>query len=104
METVVDMYSAIRDRHPKLVAGTDKEHMRRWGEVSAATAYAWFESLAAFVNATMTPGIPSPDHVGLFVDLAKLYRTGSGDIRNCIDVSFVENLFWEVPSDKAAAY
>ena len=104
METVADLYSAIRERHPALVASADMEHLRRRGGVSPDLAHVWFESLAATVNAAMTPGTPHPDHVSLFTDLASAFRSGSADVRTCIDVSFVENLFCEVPSDKAAVY
>jgi hypothetical protein len=28
----------------------------------------------------------------------------SAEVRNCIDVSFVENLFWQVPANRAEGY
>ena len=104
METLVDLYTSIRARYPALAARADEEHLRRWGEISPALAPAWFENLAASVNASMQSGTPEASHVSLFKDLANAFRSGRPDVRTCIDVSFVENLFWEVPTDKVPQY
>jgi hypothetical protein len=32
------------------------------------------------------------------------FMTGCGEVRNCIDVSFVENLFWQVTPDRSGPY
>jgi hypothetical protein len=104
VDTVVDLYSTIRRRYPELAANADKEHVRLWGEINEELAFVWFESLAAAVNSGMGWGTPHAEHRALFMDMGAAFRTGSNEVRRCIDVSFVENLFWEVPADKVQVH
>ena len=99
---VREMYEDFRSRYPELTRATDARHLATWGRVEHETAFLWFESLASALNSQM--GFPEKrtEMVTIFMYLDSKYRTGSKDVKNCIDVSFVENLFWEV-SPKFAA-
>src|SRR5262245_25147300 len=104
MKTVLELFVATREHFPELASRADKLHVRRWDELDAEFAHVWFESLAQNINADMTADLPSQDHEALFSYLASVFDSGSEQVRSCIDVSFVENLFWEVPPEKAERY
>jgi hypothetical protein len=104
MKTVLELYVALRERFPELASRADKLHVRRWNELNADLAHVWFESLAQTVNADMAADVPCQDHSALFSCLASAFDSGSEEVKSCIDVSFVENLFWEVPPGKAERY
>jgi hypothetical protein len=104
MKTVLELYVATRERFPELASRADELHVRRWDELSAELAHVWFESLAQTINADMAACLPSQEHQALFSCLARAFESGSEEVKSCIDVSFVENLFWEVPPGKAEGY
>lgn len=104
MKTIAELYTAVRYRFPEVIAKTDREHARLWGEVSPDFAYSWFGSLANVLNAEMNKGAGYSAHSSLFTFMADCLRDCSQEVHNCIDVSLVENLFWQVPSNKAAPY
>lgn len=104
MDKAAELYAAIRVRYPTSAERADKEHLRRYGELRPELAFVWLESLAATVNAGMSWKTPNPEHTSLFRDIASAFREGTEEIRRCIDVSFVENLFWEVPAEKVQAH
>src|SRR5262245_57535904 len=104
MKTVLQLYVATRERFPELASSADKLHVRRWNELSAELAHVWFESLAQTLNVDMTADVPFQNHEALFSWLASTFDLGSEEVKTCIDVSFVENLFWEVPPGKAQGY
>lgn len=104
MKTIAELYTAVRHCFPEVIAKTDREHARLWGEVSPDFAYSWFGSLANVLNAEMNEGAGYSAHSSLFTFMADCLRDCSQEVHNCIDVSFVENLFWQVPSNKAAPY
>ena len=66
--------------------------------------YAWFEALADALNDEMRRAIPYQAHRALFEHLAAAYTAGPTSVQQCIDVSFVENLFWQIPSERCAPY
>jgi hypothetical protein len=104
MRTVLELYVATRERFPELALRADELHVRRWDELNAELAHVWFESLAQTINADMTADLPFRDHEALFSCLTSAFESGSEEVKSCIDVSFVENLFWEVPPGKAEGY
>ena len=48
--------------------------------------------------------VPFKQHEALFSFLVAAYEQGSEEVKSCIDVSFTENLFWNVPPDKVKPY
>ncbi|MGG2399608.1 hypothetical protein ACJRW5_21930 [Pseudomonas sp. SH1-B] len=104
METVIDLYNAVRERFPDICEAADSVHAKTWGETSSASAYSWFESLANALNNRMNKGLNASGYMKVFSFLSQAVQTCGPEIRNCIDVAFVENLFWKVPGDKAEPY
>jgi hypothetical protein len=104
MESVVDLYNAVRDRYPEITETADRIHVNMWGELDPEFAYSWFESLANALNSDMHKGINASNHMKLFSFLNQTLQGSGPEIKNCIDVAFVENLFWQVPSDKSEPY
>ncbi|MDF3197029.1 hypothetical protein [Pseudomonas sp. 1928-m] len=104
METIVDLYNVVRDRYPEITEAADRVHVKMWGELDPEFAYSWFESLANALNGDMNKGINASNHMKLFSFFNQALQGCSPEIKNCIDVAFVENLFWQVPSAKAEPY
>lgn len=95
----------VKTRFPFISAKADKEYMRLWGDfTSDLYSYSWFESLANAVNTEMSKGIHPKIYQDLFLFIDDGYLKGDESIRKAIDVAFVENLFWNVPSHSCDLY
>jgi len=79
-------------------------HLRQWGEPDPGFSYAWFESLAKAVNGEMSRQVDVRVHRPLFAYLSAVLPNAAEPVRQCIDVAFVENLFWQVPGVKCRPY
>lgn len=101
---VLELYDRTRSRFPEITEKADREHIRLWDQVDPESAYSWFESLANALNSEMLQGIPAEDYRGLFEFISSEFTVGSDEVRDCIDVSFTENLFWRVPAECAKPY
>lgn len=101
---VNDLYYLAREKLAEIVPSADKEHIRIWGEVDDEYAYSWFESLANAVNKKMVKGDSPLKHSYVFRLMSAQYNQGDKEVKNCIDVAFTENLFWNVPAEKAEPY
>jgi hypothetical protein len=104
VQSVLDLYNAVREQFPAATALADRVHVRQWGELDPAFSYSWFESLAYALNGEMSREEPYETHEPLFLFLAKALVQRGDAVHNCIDVAFVENLFWQVPAEKRACY
>lgn len=104
VETVIDLFNAIRGEFPSIYEQADEFHVRLFGDVDPEFAYSWFESLANALNAEMSREAEARIHAPLFNYVSSLFATASPSVRNCIDVAFVENLFWQIPHVKCAPY
>lgn len=104
MQTVEAFYVETRRRFPDLAERADREHVRLWGEVDIAFAYSWFGSLANSLCALMQRHQLLERCSELFNYVDVQFELGSDEVRNCIDVSLVENLFWQVPGELAHPY
>jgi hypothetical protein len=103
LETVFDLERFVRERFGDRLADVDKLHIERWGSLHADYVYSWFESLAYALNAAMTKGSEQARFAEVVGSMGAALRSASQEVINCIDVAFVENLFWQVPTDKAQA-
>ncbi len=101
---VLALYNETRERFPELTAKADREHVKNWGELDPEFACSWFESLAKALNVEMSRKIPARKYAGIFRHLSSAYTNGDFEVRNCIDVSFTENLFWQIEEEKAELY
>lgn len=105
MDTVLDLYRGVRERFPSIASSADRFHQNRWGDtLDVGVEYAWFEALADALNDEMRREVPYASHEPLFEFIAGAFSQGSETVQKCIDVSFVENLFWQIPSLKCEPY
>ncbi|KQV94560.1 hypothetical protein [Rhizobacter sp. Root1221] len=105
MDPVVALYQSVKEKFPALSVRADAFHKTRWEDMlDIGAEYAWFEALADALNDEMRRGIPYQTHKALFEYIAGAYTAGSTAVKQCIDVSFVENLFWQIPSERCAPY
>ena len=52
----------------------------------------------------MKKEVPVSEHTALLSSISANFESGDEDVKKCIDVSFVENLFWQVSEKKSASY
>jgi len=104
MQTVHDLYREVRERFPQAAAGADLEHKRLGFEVGSKYSYLWFGHLANALNLEMAKGVPFGTHAALFRFFSDAFLKGSEEVKECVDVSFVENLFWQVDMVRAQDY
>jgi hypothetical protein len=104
METNQAFYLAFRERFPGFSTHIDREYFKYWGDNSEIDAYSWFHSLANAINREMQSNSRLKEITDAFVYIEKTFLNGSDEVKNCIDVSFVENLFWQVSPKKAEPY
>ncbi len=105
MQENSSFFLAARERFPALAQRADRHYLNYWGEMpSAQTAYSWFECAANALNDEMRREGSLVEYSEFFRFVASVFASGSEEVRKCIDVSFVENLFWQVPPAKAAPY
>ena len=104
MESVKTLYIAVRQRFPDLAEQADQEHVRLWGELDIELAYSWFGSLANSLCAMMRRQEMLERCRELFGYVEDQFQMGDDAVRNCVDVSLVENLFWQVPGELARPY
>lgn len=105
MNTVPELYARVREQFPQISLVADRRHHRRWGDtLEVGIEYAWFEALADALNTEMHRGVAYSVHRPLFQFIEGSFFQGSEAVRQCIDVSFVENLFAQVPGEKCAPY
>ncbi|MDE1462420.1 DUF7674 family protein [Spartinivicinus poritis] len=102
--TLLEFYNETRQTFPEITVKADKEHIRVWDEIDPEFAYSWFESLAKALNREMTMSEDVGKYIELFNYMSSNFRKGNKEVKNCIDVAFTENLFWQVPEDKIKPY
>ena len=103
--SVLGMYCDFRSRFPEMAQAADTRHVKKWARVNDATAYSWFESLAGAINDQISAAEKDTDLLSVFSFFDEQLQGSDMEVKNCIDVSFVENLFWEVrPSSAANAW
>lgn len=97
-------YAEVRARFPAIAEAADREHIRIWGDVTADTTYSWFESLAKALNHEVEQEVAVQKHIPLLKFFAGMLGDATDELRDCIDVSFVENLFFQISSKKVEPY
>ncbi|KLV00469.1 hypothetical protein ABT58_12480 [Photobacterium aphoticum] len=101
--TILSMYKEFNDQFPDVSNKANHIHMAYWGEIND-DAYSWFASLATALNKEMIRQPPNKTHEAIFEFFRQHYLMGDAQTKNCIDVSLVENLFWQVPQNKIEPY
>ena len=98
-----ELSAEVRSRFPAISEAADRLYERQFGADSPLYTHSWFESLANAVNLEMSRGIDLTTHGALFAHLERALNS-SDEVFRCLDVAFVENLFWQVPTAKADPY
>lgn len=101
--SVDELFAEVHGSYPAISEVADRHYQRLFGTETPVYAYSWFESLAIALNLEMSRGVDPKAHRGLLVRLARASNS-SEEVFRCLDVAFVENLFWQVPVAKAAPY
>ena len=102
--TTEDLFESFRKTFPAIAEGTDVLHHQTWDVFEPGSEYLWFESLAKYLNATMNKELSVRTAGDVFEFMRHHYHTGGSAVRDCIDTSFVENLFWQVPGEISEKY
>jgi len=99
-------YNAIKEKYPEISEQADAEYMKQWGECNDLEYYShsWFEALANVLNKQMYLSVPAERFKDLFLDIGIAFKSDDDDVRKCIDVALVENLYWQVAPEKAESY
>ena len=101
---VADMYNEFRAEFPEITDKADAEHVLIWGDPDPEFTYVWFESLAKALNREMAREEPVTTYLSVFEYFRSKFLAGDDEEKKCIDASFVENLFWQIKSEKAEPY
>jgi hypothetical protein len=105
MDTNASFFQAARKVFPSLAKKADRHFIDYWDEQpSDENAYSWFHSVANALNEEMRQERYLTECSEFFDFVALAFDSASEEVKRCIDVSFVENLFWQVPPRKSAAY
>jgi hypothetical protein len=106
METTAAFYRSTRAKFPDLTEKADRQHIKYWDEppTEEQDSYIWFESVSRALNNEMQRGAYVNESQAFFQFVESAFRTGSDEVKKCIDVAFVENLFWEVSPKKVGPY
>jgi hypothetical protein len=101
-----DFYNTVKESFPDISAKADKEYIRLWDEFTDSEfySYSWFEALANALNREMCIDTPPEEFIGLFRLISHSFNHCNDEIKKTVDVAFVENLFWQVPQEKAKKY
>ena len=105
METLTELYLAARSTFPVLAVKADMAFVKYWGEPpSEESAYSWFGSISTALNNEMQRGQFVSECEAFFSFVRQAFQCGNPEVKKCIDVSFVENLFWQVSPQRAKPY
>lgn len=88
-----EMYQEFRIKYPDITQMADIRFEDVWDDLTAQVNVNWFECVADIINQRM--GLP--EHRAEITSIFKFFemksQTGNAEVRKCIDVCFVENLF-----------
>lgn len=105
MQTNAEFYRRAHARLPDMAQKADRHFASHWFEAPCEEhALGWFGCAAEVLNAEMRSGADVRLVRAVFVFVERSFLAGSPEVKHCIDVSFVENLFWQVPMDLRRGY
>ena len=98
-----ELKAQVHEEFPLIAAAADRRYAKYWGDDPPEGAYSWFESLANALNDEMRGRVSATVHLALMRHL-EVALDSSEEVYRCMDVAFVENLFWQVGGERAAPY
>lgn len=96
------LYQAFKSNFTDLAQRADQRHLRMWDNIDGSV-YCWFESLAEEMNADMRARQQHQTHRAIFEFFRQQFMLGDESVKNCIEVAWLEHLFWQVPAKLAAS-
>ncbi|WP_428239540.1 DUF7674 family protein [Gynuella sp.] len=97
--------SELKAKFPEVEKLANLEYQKQWADYDDEFySYTWFEALANALNGEMQKLVKPEKYTELFEFIRFSYMTGTEDVKKTIDVAFVENLFWQIPPEKAKPY
>jgi len=96
MTDLIQFFHKTRDQYPEFTSAADKLHIDKFEEVDEELSYLWFENLANAINADINSELFTLQHSDFFKYMSEQFKCGNSEVKYCIDVAFVENLFWRV--------
>ncbi len=98
--------SFIKASYPEISARADAEYDKKWNTFVKMdfSPYSWFESLAEALNKEMSMRVSPSAYKNLFEEIGRGFLVGEDEVKKAIDVSFVENLFWQVSERESEIY
>lgn len=96
------LYQAFKSNFSDSAQRADQRHLRMWENIDDSV-YCWFESLAEEMNADMRGGQQHQTHAAIFDFFRQQFMLGDESVKNCIEVAWLEHLFWQVPAKLAAS-
>ncbi len=98
--------NSIKEHYPDISGKADKLYDKYWNDLIEMefSSYSWFESLANALNGEMKRGVSAQEYVSLFNEISREYTNGQDEVQQAIDVSFVENLYWQVREFEAKPF
>lgn len=101
---IQDLVKNIRQALPGAADQTDRLMADSGFDQEEEAHYLWMEALAEVANELICQK-DEGELKALLAHLSSEYDSGSGAVKNCIEVSFVENLLWDLePDEKAWAW
>jgi hypothetical protein len=104
MDTVREMHNDFRNSFPEISSKVDEDQKSYLDEVGLGTPFFWFECLAMYINKEMIKEVDAREFKIVFEYFRTKYLFCGEHIKECIDVSFTENLFHNVSAGKAEQY
>jgi len=97
---------SIKKQYPEISDKADIEYEKYWNSLVKMefSSYSWFKSLANALNSEMKRKVAVAKHKALLETVSNECKVGVAEVKNAIDVAFVENLFWQVPASEASMY
>jgi len=106
METCASFFDSVHETFPILAAEADRLRLAQWGCApdNESSYFVWFESVARAINSDMRQGVRLAECTAFFESVRRVFHLAEDKVKECIDVAFVENLFWQVPPLAAGPY
>ncbi len=100
--SLLTLYQLFKSNFADLAQRADQRNLKFWDSVEDSV-YCWFESLAEEMNAEMRAGQQHQTHAAIFEFFRQQFMLGDAATQNCIEVAWLEHLFWQVPAQLAAS-
>lgn len=99
-------YREVQEGYPEICGIADRMYNEYWNSIVEMefSEYSWFESLANALNSEMQKQVDAGSYLELFEFIRHSFMVGDDDVKQAVDVAFVENMFWQVPSKKVKPY